>query len=81
MQYFAVFMCFLADHPKIVEDIILTESNTYGIHAVQINVESKFCNIIGKRVPIYIDDYILCANSRPLFIQPVKNMYLWPNLL
>ena len=42
MQYFGVFLCFLADHPKIVEEIIITEPNTYGIHAVQINILSMY---------------------------------------
>jgi hypothetical protein len=56
MQYFAVFLCFIATNPKIVEEIIITQPNTYGLHIVKMNVN-------GKEIPIYIDDYILCSNS------------------
>lgn len=55
MHYFAVFLCFLADRPHIIEDLILTKENTYGLHAVQMIINDVL-------VPIYIDDYILCSN-------------------
>jgi hypothetical protein len=55
MQYFAVFLCFLADRPHIIDDLILTKENTYGIHVVQMIINDV-------AVPIYIDDYILCSN-------------------
>lgn len=42
MQYFGVFLCFLADHPKIVSDIILTESSSFGILAVKMNIAGTF---------------------------------------
>lgn len=41
MQYFGVFLCFLADHPKIVADLILTESSSFGLLAVKMNINSK----------------------------------------
>lgn len=28
-----------------------------------------------------MDDYMLCTEDRPLFVQPIKNIYLWPNIL
>lgn len=74
MQYFAVFLCFLADRPHIIDDLILTKENTYGIHVVQMIINDVV-------VPIYIDDYILCSNQTPVFSQPIKSMYLWPCLL
>lgn len=41
MQYFAVFLCFVAQNPKIIEEIFLTESNSYGLHAIKMNVQGK----------------------------------------
>ena len=37
--------------------------------------------INGVRMPIYIDDYILCYKDRPIFSQPIKGIYMWPCLL
>lgn len=41
MQYFGVFLCFLADHPKTISEFILTDSNSYGFLAVKMNINSK----------------------------------------
>lgn len=53
MQYFGVFLCYLADHPELIKTIILTGPNSYGIASIYMVHE-------GRRRPIYIDDYILC---------------------
>ena len=53
LQYFSVFLCFLADHSSLIKEIILTEANTYGICVVNMYIQ-------GVRTPIFIDDYILC---------------------
>lgn len=74
MQYFGVFLCFLAENPHLINEIIVTEPNSYGIHVVKMNVGSK-------KEFIYIDDYILCCDRRPLFSQPIKGTYMWPCLL
>jgi hypothetical protein len=37
--------------------------------------------VASKKEIIYIDDYILCQGGKPLFSQPVKNIYMWPSLL
>jgi hypothetical protein len=74
MQYFGVFLCFLAENPHLIDKIILTESNNYGINVVAMNVSSK-------KEYIYIDDYILCYQKKPLFSQPAKGIYTWPCLL
>ena len=34
MQYFGVFLCFLADRPHLIQKIITTEPNTYGMHGI-----------------------------------------------
>jgi hypothetical protein len=41
MQYFGVFLCFLAANPKLIDEFILTEANTYGIAAVKMNVNGN----------------------------------------
>jgi hypothetical protein len=74
MQYFGVFLCYLADHPDIIEKLILTGSNSYGIASIFMVHE-------GRRRPIYIDDYILCNDGIPLFSQPIKDTDMWPCLL
>ena len=74
MQYFGVFLCYLADHSELIENIILTGSNSYGLHSVYIVHE-------GRRRPIYIDDYILCHETGPIFSQPIKDTDMWPCLL
>ena len=74
MQYFGVFLCYLADHPEIIEKLILTGSNSYGIASIFMVHE-------GRRRPIYIDDYILCHDGIPLFSQPIKDTDMWPCLL
>lgn len=28
-----------------------------------------------------MDDYVLCTSEGPIFTQPVKNIYLWPNVI
>lgn len=53
MQYFGVFQCYLADNPDLIDRIILTNPNSYGIHAIYVVHE-------GKREVLFIDDYILC---------------------
>jgi hypothetical protein len=41
MQYFGVFLCFLADHPRVVSELILTDSNSYGFLAVKMQLSSN----------------------------------------
>lgn len=74
LQYFGVFLCFLAENPHLLNEILLTEPNTYGIHALRMNVGSK-------KEFIFIDDYIICCDRAPLFSQPIKGIYMWPCLL
>ena len=38
-------------------------------------------NINSLQQPIYIDDYVLCLERLPLFVQPVKGQYMWTCLL
>ena len=66
MQYFGVFLCYLADHREIIGQVLLTGANTYGMAVIYMVHE-------GKRRPIYIDDYILCHEDAPLFSQPIKD--------
>lgn len=74
MQPFGALLCFLAEHPQLIGNLIMTESNSYGIAVVRMNVGSR-------REFIYIDDYMLCSGKVPLFSQPVKGIYMWPCLL
>jgi hypothetical protein len=77
LQYFGVFLCFLADNPNLIKDIFLTEANSYGIHCVSMNINSI-------RQPVYIDDYILCEERLPFFTQPTKGRnerFMWTCLL
>lgn len=74
MQYFGVFLCFLADKPKLIQQIIQTDSNSFGIHCV-----AAYIN--GIRKDIVIDDYFLCHNDEPIFSQPCQNKYIWPLIL
>lgn len=74
MQYFGVFLCFLAENPHLIDRIILTEANSYGVNVVAMNVRSR-------HEYIYIDDYILCYQKKPLFSQPANGTYTWPCLL
>lgn len=74
LQYFGVFLCFLAENPHLINEILLTEPNTYGIHALRMNIGSK-------KEFIFIDDYIICCDRTPLFSQPIKGIYMWPCLL
>lgn len=67
-------LCFLADKPHLVKDIILTEPNTYGIHAVGMYVH-------GVKRHIFIDDYTLCYKEKPIFSQPVRGVYMWTSLI
>jgi hypothetical protein len=53
LQYFSMLLCFLADKPHLIKNIILTQANTYGICAVAMYFE-------GLRRHVFIDDYILC---------------------
>lgn len=54
--------------------MIITEPNTYGICALQMYLGTK-------KEFVFIDDYILCCERKPLFAQPIKGMYMWPCLL
>jgi len=74
MQYFGVFLCYLADHPEIIDKVLLTGSSSYGIASIFMVHE-------GKRRPIYIDDYCLCHDGGPLFSQPINQTDMWPCLL
>lgn len=74
MQYFGVFQCYLADNPDLIDRIILTNPNSYGIHAIYVVHE-------GKREALFIDDYILCNEHGPLFSKPIKYTDMWPCLL
>lgn len=74
MQYFGVFLCYLSDNPELIDRIILTHRNSYGIAALQVIYD-------GRREVLFIDDYILCHNNKPLFSKPVKYSDMWPCLL
>jgi hypothetical protein len=67
VQYFGVFLCFLADKPSLIKNIILSSANSYGIHCIKANRS-------GKPVLFFVDDYILCRYCRlknePVFSQP-----------
>ena len=67
-------LCFLADNPQLINNIILNDSNSYGLFVLQMNVESK-------KEFIYIDDYTLCSDKIPLFTQPIRGIYMWPCLI
>lgn len=67
-------LCFLADKPHLLKNIILTQPNTYGIHAVGMYVH-------GVRRHVFIDDNILCHQGRPIFSQPVDGTFMWPCLI
>jgi hypothetical protein len=53
MQYFGVFLCFLADKPDEIQKIISTKENSYGVHCVEAFQE-------GRQVKLLVDDYVLC---------------------
>lgn len=53
MQYFGVFLSFLANKPKLLNEIIRTDKNTFGLHCV-----SAYVN--GMKHDIVIDDLFLC---------------------
>jgi hypothetical protein len=74
LQYFSMFLCFLADKPQLIKRIILTEPNTYGIHAVSMYVQ-------GVKKHIYIDDNTLCYKDKPIFSQPINGIYMWPCII
>jgi hypothetical protein len=74
MQFFGVFLCFLANKPNLIKKIILTEENTYGIHSVEAYVN-------GLKRFVVLDDYILCKEGKPLFCQPCKMIYMWTCIL
>lgn len=80
MQYFGVFLCFLANKPTEIAKIITTRENSYGVHAIE-----AYRN--GRTTSFIIDDYILCraptpSNSlQPMFSQPQKGIYMWPCIL
>lgn len=35
----------------------------------------------GERKNVFIDDYILCDQIKPIFSQPVEGEYMWPCLI
>jgi hypothetical protein len=74
MQYLGVFQCYLADNPDLIDRIILTKPNSYGIHAVYVVYE-------GKREILFIDDYILCNSQGPFFSKPIKYADMWTCLI
>lgn len=74
MQSFGILLCFLADHPHLLHNIILTDTNSYGLCVLRMNVGAK-------KEYIYIDDYTLCEKRTPLFTQPIRGIYMWPCLL
>lgn len=53
MQPFGMLLCFLSQHPNLIKNIILTDTNSYGICVLKMNVDAR-------KEFIYIDDYILC---------------------
>ena len=53
MQYFGMFLCFIAEHEKLIQDLIITDENTYGLQVVSMNVK-------GKAEFLLIDDLVLC---------------------
>jgi hypothetical protein len=78
MQYFGVFLCFLADKPTLIQKIICSSENSYGLHCIEAYRD-------GKAIHFLVDDYILCrewsAKIKPVFSQAQKNMYMWPCIL
>jgi hypothetical protein len=78
MQYLGVFLCFLADKPTLIQKIICTDENTYGLSCIEAYRD-------GKVVHFLIDDQILCrevtGRPEPVFAQPQKNMYMWPCII
>ncbi len=41
LQYFGVFLCYLSENPHLINDLILTDSNSYGICALRVNIGTK----------------------------------------
>lgn len=74
MQYFGVFLCFLSDKPNLIQKIITTDENSYGLHSIEAYREGKLINFL-------IDDCILCKDGKPIFSQPCKMRYMWPCLI
>lgn len=74
MQYFGVFLCFLSDKTNLIQKIITTNENSYGLHCIEAYRH-------GKPIHFLIDDYILCKDGKPIFTQPCKMRYMWPCLI
>jgi hypothetical protein len=74
MQSLGVFLCFLSQHKSLIDQVVSTEPNNYGIAAIHIHSQ-------GNSNFLYIDDYILCCDKRPIFTQPIDGMYMWPCLV
>ena len=58
----------------MIQRIIVTGSNSYGIAAIYMNHD-------GKREVLFVDDYILCNETGPIFSQPMKSKDMWPCIL
>lgn len=41
MQPFGALLCFLANNPALINNIIMTDSNSYGVAVVKMNVGSR----------------------------------------
>ena len=64
----------MAQPQELIEKVIVTGDNSYGLYAVEttINNEVQY---------VYIDDYVLCQEKRPLFSQPIHQACIWPCLI
>lgn len=74
MQSLGVFLCFLSQHNSLIRQVVSTEPNNYGIAAIHTHSQ-------GNSSFLYIDDYILCSDKRPIFAQPIEGKYMWPCLV
>lgn len=41
MQPFGMLLCFLSEHPNLLKNIILTDTNSYGIAVLRMNVGAR----------------------------------------
>ena len=64
----------LLERPYERKELLMTGPNNYGMAVVRMKVGPKY-------EFVFIDDYVLCHDKRPLFSQPIKSIYMWPCLL
>ena len=66
---------FLKQNPELIEEIILTKKNTYGLHALRIYINNQEEHIL-------IDDKFLCTSGdlKCVFSQPLEQQ-IWPLII